>query len=384
MTDKQIEIINTLKEQAERIDTKNFHVYFYVLDTKNTPTGSMSYLYETALTLQNMGYRVVMLHNDNEFVGVREWMGDEYANIPHANIENENVEINPCDFLFVPEIFSNVLAQTKKLPCKRVVILQNFNYLTEFMPFGGGWSDMGIRDVITTTERQGQLAKESFPYINTHVVPPAIKSLYYEGKEPKKMIINIVAKNQSDVNRIVKPFYWKFPLYRWVSFRDLRGLPNETFAEALREAAITIWIDTDTNFGYTPLEAMKSGSIVIGKIPEEVPEWMVKEDGTINDSGIWFDNINDVYPMIASVVRTWINDNVPTEIYDEIITVEDEDAIKYGKMIGTEEGFLVGISSGGALAAAIEVAKRPSSEGKTIVVLLPDSGDRYYSTKLFQ
>ena len=71
------------------------------------------------------------------------------------------------------------------------------------------------------------------------------------------------------------------------------------------------------------------------------------------------------------------------EIYDEIITVEDEDAIQYGKLIASTEGFLVGISSGAALTAAIEVAKRPESEGKTIVVLLPDSGDRYYSTKLF-
>ena len=66
------------------------------------------------------------------------------------------------------------------------------------------------------------------------------------------------------------------------------------------------------------------------------------------------------------------------------ITIEDDEAIEYGKLIGTEEGFLVGISSGGALAASVEVAKRPESEGKTIVVLLPDSGDRYYSTKLFR
>lgn len=72
------------------------------------------------------------------------------------------------------------------------------------------------------------------------------------------------------------------------------------------------------------------------------------------------------------------------KIYDEIITIEDDTAIEYGKLIGIEEGFLVGISSGAALAAAVEVAKRPESEGKTIVVLFPDSGDRYYSTKLFQ
>lgn len=72
------------------------------------------------------------------------------------------------------------------------------------------------------------------------------------------------------------------------------------------------------------------------------------------------------------------------EIYDEIITIEDDTAITIGKEIATEEGYLVGISSGAALAAALQVAQRPESEGKTIAVLLPDSGDRYYSTKLFQ
>ena len=72
------------------------------------------------------------------------------------------------------------------------------------------------------------------------------------------------------------------------------------------------------------------------------------------------------------------------KIYDEIITIEDDTAINTGKEIAQEEGYLVGISSGGALAAALQVAQRPESEGKTIVVLLPDSGDRYYSTKLFQ
>ena len=71
------------------------------------------------------------------------------------------------------------------------------------------------------------------------------------------------------------------------------------------------------------------------------------------------------------------------DIYDEIVTVEDEEAIAFGKLIASKEGFLVGISSGAALVAAVEVAKRPESKGKTIVVLLPDSGDRYYSTKLF-
>lgn len=73
-----------------------------------------------------------------------------------------------------------------------------------------------------------------------------------------------------------------------------------------------------------------------------------------------------------------------TEIYDEIITVANEDAFEKGALVGNKEGVLVGISSGAALHAAIQVAKRPEADGKTIVVLFPDSGDRYLSTPMFQ
>ncbi len=72
-----------------------------------------------------------------------------------------------------------------------------------------------------------------------------------------------------------------------------------------------------------------------------------------------------------------------TEIYDEIVPVTNEAAFETGRMLGKTEGFLAGISSGAALWAAIEVAKRPENEGKTIVVLLPDTGDRYLSTAMF-
>ena len=72
-----------------------------------------------------------------------------------------------------------------------------------------------------------------------------------------------------------------------------------------------------------------------------------------------------------------------TKVYDEVITVENEDAFATGKKIGKAEGVLVGISSGAAVWAAIELAKREENAGKTIVVVLPDTGDRYLSTPLF-
>jgi len=86
---------------------------------------------------------------------------------------------------------------------------------------------------------------------------------------------------------------------------------------------------------------------------------------------------------IQGIGAGFVPDVLNTKIYDEIIAVANEDAFATGKLIGKSEGVLVGISSGAAAWAAIELAKRPENEGKTIVVLLPDTGDRYLSTPLF-
>ena len=86
---------------------------------------------------------------------------------------------------------------------------------------------------------------------------------------------------------------------------------------------------------------------------------------------------------IQGIGAGFVPDVLNTGIYDEIIPVSNEDAFAAGKLIGRSEGVLVGISSGAAAFAAIELAKRPENEGKTIVVLLPDTGDRYQSTPLF-
>lgn len=86
---------------------------------------------------------------------------------------------------------------------------------------------------------------------------------------------------------------------------------------------------------------------------------------------------------IQGIGAGFVPDVLNTKIYDEIIAVSNDDAFETGKLIGKNEGVLVGISSGAALYAAIQLAKRPENEGKNIVVLLPDTGDRYLSTPLF-
>ena len=87
---------------------------------------------------------------------------------------------------------------------------------------------------------------------------------------------------------------------------------------------------------------------------------------------------------IQGIGAGFVPEVLDTKVYDEVLTVENDRAFELGKLIGRKEGFLVGISSGAALSAAIEIAKRPEAKGKTIVVIFPDTGDRYLSTPLFQ
>lgn len=308
-------VIERIQSEIEKIDKKESNVYFFVIDTKGNPSGSLGYIYNLAMVLSKNGYNVGMLYQEEEFIGVGEWLGESFAALPHYDISDGDVSVSASDILFIPEIFSNIMMQTKKLPCKRIAIMQNYDFVLEQMPISAQWGDLGIMEAITNTDENAEHIKDIFPYVKTTTVSPFIENIFGETSEPKQMIINVVCKEQRDINRIIKPFYWKYPMYKWVSFRDLRGFPKEYYSKLLREGAITVWVDDDTNFGYSALEAMKSGSIVIAKTPNENQSWMNGEDeNTLSNCCVWFENFHDLHKILASVVRAWVTDNVPSEI----------------------------------------------------------------------
>ena len=144
-----------------------------------------------------------------------------------------------------------------------------------------------------------------------------------------------------------------------------------------------IWEDTDGNVDIF-VAGVGTGGTVTG-----VGEYLKEKNPSVK--------IVAVEPATSAVLSTgvagahkiqgigagFVPDVLNTKAYDEIIPVSNEDAFAFGKRMGREEGVLVGISSGAALAAAVSLAKRPENKGKTIVALLPDTGDRYLSTDLF-
>lgn len=334
---KEKVILERIEGAIEKLEKKDFSVFFYVVDSRNIPNSSMEYIYSIANVLKKDGYNVKMCYqlkdeytkgdlaklrkqkkpiDENRiFIGVRDWLGDEYADIEHINIANGEWAIGPQDFLFIPEALSSLMIQTYKyhVPCKRIVVLQNYDYVSDFIPLGTQWATFGINEAIAISDRQADMIKNIFPYVKTKTLNPGISEMFRKPVNGKKLIVNVISKNQDDVNRIIKPFYWKYPLLNFVSFRDLRGMPKKLFADCLKESAITIWVDEKTSFGMTALEAMRCGNIVIGKLPENLPEWMGDEN-TIYDNGVWFNNINQLPDIISSVVTSWIKDEIPVEL----------------------------------------------------------------------
>ena len=144
-----------------------------------------------------------------------------------------------------------------------------------------------------------------------------------------------------------------------------------------------IWEDTDGNVDYFVAGVGTGGTVTgVGKyLKEKNPAVKVVavEPAT---SAVLSTGVAGAH-KIQGIGAGFVPEILDTTVYDEIIPVANEDAFALGKKIGTSEGVLVGISSGAAVWAALEVAKRPENEGKSIVVLLPDTGDRYLSTPLF-
>jgi hypothetical protein len=320
------EQLENLKNSIKKIKDKDFGIYFFTLDTKGNPTAGVATIYEHVKKLRELGYNAQILHDKDDYkfrenedgIGLAEWLGDEYAELPHISIESQKLQVGPQDFVIIPEAFASVMKQTKDFPCKRVIFLQAYEYIFEMLEIGEGWEQFNIRDVITTNKNLTEYVRSVFRGTFTEEIPLAIPEYFKDSDKPKVPTIAMSARDKRELLKIVKIFYQKYPHYRFVTFRDMSGLPRKDFADELSKSFLSVWIDELSSFGTFPIESMKCNTPVIGKIPRMVPEWMgsVDENGNLNlnDNGIWTANLNSIPDVIATMVGLYLEDALPENI----------------------------------------------------------------------
>jgi len=317
--EKQKQIV----EMITKIEEKDFGFYFFTLDTKGNPVASVATIYEHVKGLTDLGYNAYILHEKDDYHGVGDWLGEEYAKLPHQSIEKQELNLSTVDYIIIPEVFSNVMEQVKSFPCKKIVLAQSYSYMLELLGIGLRWdTNFGFTEVITTSNVQGDYIKELFPNVTTHIIPPSVPEYFKPTSKMKKPIISILTREQNDALKLVKSFYLQYPMYKWITFRELRGLPKEQFAKELGDSCLAVWVDNQAGFGTFPVEAIESNTPVIGKIPDLVPEWMQvisdSQEIELKNNGIWTNNVLSIPTLISQFMEVWLEDSVPQELLDGI------------------------------------------------------------------
>ena len=332
------QIIEKLRDLKEKVKSKQGRLFFFVADTQGTPMASIEYIYRIAKILHDDGHLVFMLHEKEKFIGVRDWMGEEYSNLTHISLttmnDNKNFQITGADTFFIPELYADFFKKLweSKLPSDTVIICQSHTFVFKYLNASESWSYYNIDEVITTSNKMKSFLEEYQRTKNIYVVNPPITSEFSVATEPQKPIISIISRVPEDIERVAKLFYQKYPIYSWVTFRTLGNMKKENFAQTLKETCVAVWLDDYSSFGTFPLECMASGVPVIVKIPDLIPEWAEEfnpQDSSIklSDNAIYVSNILAMPDYIAKFLEAWFLGDVPDTLYKNMKTT----AAKYSE-----------------------------------------------------
>ena len=304
------EQITKLERSIQNMKDKKSRIYFLVQDTKGNAKASVRYIYEIAMELKKEGFNPIILHEKPDYFGVSSWLSEEYmTELPHKAIEGTNLDVSPEDLIIIPEIYGFVMDQITNLPCGKIVLCQSYDYIFETLQPGQTWPLLGFLKCLTTSENQKEYIKNVVRNVSVDVIEPKISDTFKKQELPPKTIISIHTRDHRDTTNLIKTFYVKFPQYRWLTFRDLRGLSEVEFAEAMKDSFVSVWIDEVSGWGTFPLESIKMGIPVIGLVPNLVPNWMGE------DNGVWINNKNMLHDVVADFIQNWLEDNINPELY---------------------------------------------------------------------
>jgi len=306
------EQITKLELSIENMKNKKSRIYLISQDTKGNAKASIAYIYRLGLSLLNAGYNPIVLHETPDYTGVSGWLGEEYMKLPHKSIEGQNLEISPEDLIVIPELYGFIMSQITNLPCGKIVLCQAYDHILETLQPGQSWSDLGFLKCITTSDKQKEQVESIMRNVSFDILKPYISDEFKPQEYPAKPIISVHSREPRDTANLIKTFYIKFPQYRWITFRDMRGLSEKEFAKGMESSCLSVWIDETSGYGTFPLESMKSNVPVLGLVPNVVPEWMSE------NNGLWINNKTQMVDFIADYLQNWLEDNVNENLFIEM------------------------------------------------------------------
>jgi glycosyltransferase involved in cell wall biosynthesis len=298
MDNKQANI-DLFEAAINRLEKKENVIYFLVYDTKNNARAAIKHIYDMALVLKENGYNSKILVEEKGYTGIKGWLGDAYDALPLVKIKEDKVEIKLDDIIIVPEQYSNILPQLSNIKCLKIMLVQEKEYMFETLAIGSRWSDFGFIKAITTTESAKEYILRYFPESLVYIIPPYIGEKFIPSEKPIKPFIAISCRDRVQHRKIVSEFYLMFPQLRWITFRDMVQMTYDEFAEILKECMVSVWVDDESTFGTFPLESMKCGVPVVGKIPHTEPDWL-------SENGFWTYDGNKVVEILGTYVLAGI------------------------------------------------------------------------------
>jgi len=323
------------------LKNKKNKIMFFVPDLGATPSGAVYEVYFHASILKNMGYDVKILL-ESEKSQVPDFIEPELTKFPHVAMDTVKLTVSPEDLLIIPEIFTNVMERTKNLPCMRVVLLQSIDNALRALVPGVDWSSFGIKDVITTSNIMQLFINEFFTNgkYNVRVYNVSVPDYFKKKALVKRPVVSVFVRNENDLEKVVKLFYQKFPQFRWLTFEPMQTeskppkfLRRKDFADKLDRNFAALWIDRLASHAQFPLECMRVGTIPICLKPDITPEYIIKDDQFVPNSGVWSSDLYALPALLADSLRKFLDDEVPEELF----TTMDEISSNYTTEVATKQ-----------------------------------------------
>jgi hypothetical protein len=222
ITIPQLSNVDKIKLSIDNLNNKKNKIMFFVPDVKGAPAASVYEIYFHGTLLKLNGYDVYILTENNGYQ-IPDFIEKELVDLNHVSMESNNLTVSPEDVIVIPEIFTNVMEQTKNLPCVRVVLFQSVDNATKALLPGYDWSMFGINQVLTTSKTMVRFVDEFFGKgkFNTKFYNVSVPSYFNVKNNLKRPVVSIVGRNEKEIEKVIKLFYSKYPQYRWLNFEPI-------------------------------------------------------------------------------------------------------------------------------------------------------------------